>query len=55
LTCQTRYLDPVTLKPTGPFTFKKDKWITLEFDKNYKKFTLNTDRVKNIKFKRTNN
>ena len=55
LTCQTRYLDPVTLKPTGPFTFKKDKWITLEFDKNYKKFTLNTGRVKNIKFKRTNN
>ena len=55
LICQIRYLDPVGLKPTGPFTFKKDKWITLEFDKNYKGFTLNTDRVKNIQFKRTIN
>ena len=55
LTCQIRYLDPVSLKPTGPFTFKKDKWITLEFENNYNGFTLNTGRAKNIKFKRIKN
>ena len=55
LTCQVRYLDPVTLKPTGPYTFEKDKWITIEFDKNYNGFKLNTGRVNNIEFKRSNN
>ena len=55
LTCQIRYLDPVSLNPTGPFTFKKDKWITLEFENNYNGFTLNTGRAKNIKFKRIKN
>ena len=55
LTCQVRYLDSVSLNPTGPFTFKKDKWITLEFENNYNGFTLNTGRTKNIKFKRIKN
>ena len=55
LTCQVRYLDSVTLKPTGPLTFEKDKWKIMEFDSNYKGFTLNDGRVKNIDFKRTNN